>query len=108
MNSKIDWNNNREQISGAYILTDKQVKEGLLALDHAYELYGNYEDDNIPECIMLFDNNNTMVHKIKTHTNNPCTVEVRPKKNKLVKIVVCTTISITFALYIYNKYNSYI
>lgn len=103
MATKIDWDTNIKQISSAYNLTDKQVKEGLSAINHAHDLYDRYENDDIPECILLYDNNNNVIHKIKTFGGKPCTVEVRPKKDK-IKIVFAIALCSSFAVMLFYFY----
>lgn len=102
---KVDWDDNINQICGIYWLTDKQVKEGLLALKHARELYGELDINDVPDCILLYDNHNEMIHKIRTKEGKPCTVAIRPKQNKMLYVVGAlififsiTTGSITYYL----------
>ena len=105
----VDWQNNNDQISSSYTLTDEQVKEGLSILNRAKELYDNLGDET-PQCIMLFDRNNNMIHKIMTLGGKPETVEVRPKlnliiKNKKIIMTISGIILVTFlAYYSRNKF----
>lgn len=76
----IDWEFQKTQINAIYWLQDKQIEEGLQSLCSAQKLYDNMGSD-IPQCIMLFDRNDTMVHKIITCDGKPLTVKIRPPDN---------------------------
>lgn len=101
---EIDWEFHKAQINVIYWLSDKQVEEGLSSLCSARQLYDNLGPET-PECIILYDGNNTMVHKIMTQNGKPCTVEVKPPWlcNKIKKIVlVCGLIGLsTIGAYYY-------
>jgi hypothetical protein len=81
----IDWQFHIDQLSQSYTLTDEQVKEGLCALDYARKQYSNLGDET-PECIMLFDKHDNMVHKIMTRGAKTETVEVKPPRFNLFGI----------------------
>jgi len=101
--NQIDWDSNIKQLSTSYVLTDKQVAQGLNALEHARELYGNCKIEDVPQIIMIYDNNNNMVHKIVTrnYDSQHETVHVHPKQNK-TKIILalgCLAFSVGIVYY---------
>lgn len=92
--STIDWNNNKEQISNSFRLSDNDVNEGLLALEHARKLYDTLKLGEIPDRITLLNNKGIAVHTIRTNGGKQTTVFVSPEslltmRNILIVIVTC-------------------
>lgn len=81
----------RQPINKLYQFTDKQITEGLLALDYAIEIYGDQPIYNIPERIILADCSGNIIYKIRLDEGFPEIVTISPKQ-KYTKYLIASII----------------